>query len=424
MSENSNIQSKSSQLNEYILTFFFPLLGLLYSVFNWRRDNAKNIFWIACVYMSFIHIFLPDGQEFGTGADIGRYVIQLQELFSNGVSYAQAFALNPRLDIYQMTVTYIVSRFTDNGHVLFLVFGIVFGYFYSRNIWFVLSKVPNVKSGYISILVALLFLVCPIWNVSGVRMWTALHMFVYGALHYFLEGDKKKIIWTLLSVTIHYTFVIPIIIFVAYVLLPNQIKKSNIILNSIFLIFILTFIVDILDFSAVAKYIEQYVPTDIYNDNIAGYLGEEYVSRINDEAEAKSTLFKIASFIEKALYIVTATVSFLMIKREHVNNERSVFVFSLLLYSIGNILSIVPSGGRFVIVAQLFLLSAVVLIFSKNIFRINALIKLILSVMIVLIIFKIRIGLECYGLNLIFGNFISAAFIETNTPIISFISEL
>ena len=174
-------QYNSERNLAFVVTLLFPFWGVIYSLYHWRASWAKNTFWLACIYMGMVQIFHPEGTILGDGADGGRYVLDLISMHVNVHSFtdvAKVFYDGSTLDVYQKTLTFIVSRFTDNGHVLFFFFAVVFGFFYSRNIWYVLDKLPEKFNKYLWVLILFYFLVCPIWLINGVRMWTATHVFV------------------------------------------------------------------------------------------------------------------------------------------------------------------------------------------------------------------------------------------------------
>ena len=119
--------------------------------------------------------------------DSSRYVTKLKELYNTPLNW-DVFIANfyseesSTVDIYQPLLTYILSLVTDNGNILFAVFGILFGYFYSRNIWLLLDYSKNQRMTRVMIAIIVTFsCVIGFWNLNGVRMWTAAHMFFYGA---------------------------------------------------------------------------------------------------------------------------------------------------------------------------------------------------------------------------------------------------
>src|SRR5665647_3087583 len=126
-----------------VLSVLWPIAGLIYSIFNFRAPNAKNIFFIFCVFFGIIFIYYPDG---GSTADGRFYAESLEKMYSSTESFNEIwknlYAGEPILiDVYQPLITFLISRFTGNPHFLFLCFAIVFGYFYSRNLWYIFERI-------------------------------------------------------------------------------------------------------------------------------------------------------------------------------------------------------------------------------------------------------------------------------------------
>lgn len=417
----------NSKNNNLFLAFFWPFAGLVSCLRNWRQPWAMNIFWLVCTFMAFIQIYCPAGEVLGTGSDIGRYVLRLQMMHENGGTLASAIAANGKPDLYQPILTYLVSKITGEGHILYLIFGAIYGFFYSRNIWFVLRRMPEAVPNLFLVMVALLFLICPIWNVSGVRMWTALQVLAYGALPYLFDKDKSKLLWVVLTPWIHFSFMMPVVFFFAYLLLPEKIKSSFTLLNVSLALFVFTFFVNILDISAFGSMLERIIAPDLYEENIAGYLGDQYMERIISEQDAKSLLFKVSMFVEKYTIFVLSIIAVLLYKRKRKADAivpMRLFCFALLFYAIANILSIVPSGGRYVILAQMFLVPCILLSTAHNRHAYLGIINICFLSCILLVIYKIRIGCECYGYNLFCGNFLWGTLIENNISIINFLQNI
>lgn len=410
-----------------ISAILWPFGALVSALKNWRQPWAMNVFWVVCIYMSFIHIYCPAGDVLGDGADIGRYVLRLQNMYQNSSSLQDAILVNGKPDIYQPVVTYFVSRLTGEGHILYLIFGLVFGFFYSRNVWYILDKIPHQIPKCSWILIAMFFLVCPIWNVSGVRMWTALHVFAYGALQYLWENNNKKLIWCAVTPFIHFSFMLPLAVIVMYWVIPSRIKQGSLLLKTMFVLYVATSFLNIFDIQTIGSYIERIAP-NLFENNIAGYLGDEYVQRINDAAEAKSLLFKINSFVSYSCTFFMTTWAFSTLNRKDESNSmniRAAFSFGLLMYSIANILAIVPSGGRYITIAQMFVTPALLLCYTYNaIGSVRNNITLVLKLYILPILFSIRIGCESYGYNLVAGNFIWGLLIENNISLITIIQNI
>ena len=208
MIEKKNIFSYNKGI--YLTIMIYPLWSLFLSIKHFRMPQAKNLFWLFCCFLGLIHIYFPEGIEDGyDGTRYAQNFITLhQQDFSLNNFISSFFSDEGFVDIYQPVITFLLSIVTGNPHLLFLIFAIVFGFFYSRNIWFILRKFPNTIGFPLIILTLFFMLICPIWEINGVRMWTALHVFVYGALPYLYNYDRSKIIWCFISLFFHFFFLL------------------------------------------------------------------------------------------------------------------------------------------------------------------------------------------------------------------------
>lgn len=412
-----------------ILTFLFPFAGLIYSLANWRQSWAKNVFWLACIYMGAVQIFQPEGTTLGMGRDSGRYVMDLIGMHYNVHSFsevASTFFDGRTNDIFQPTLTFLVSRFTDNGHVLFAVFAFVFGFFYSRNMWYVLDKLPNKKTSGIWLIIAYLFLVCPIWQINGFRMWTALHIFIYGALPFALEGKKDKLVWSFLSVLVHSSYIFGIAILGVYMLLAKPIKKSSWVLTALFVFYIVSLTIKAINISAVADIVGNYLP-DYYDYKIDAYTSDGAVEARQDASERQSAYIGILSNMKYWAVQVFVILSYVNVTRNKNTGKWLIplFSFALLFYSFANIVSLVPSGGRFTSVAQMLMIPVFMLNFTHfPIIKEKWLLSLALFFLAIALLFDIRTAMDFYGITLIMGNFITMFFLESNVPLMDFIKQI
>lgn len=426
------MQQKNNNSSALFLTFIFPFAGLVYSLANWREKWAKNAFWIACIYLGAVFIFWPEGTILGQGADGGRYALDLMEFYSDdsglwNVLKRYQFERNS-MDYYQPIVTYLISRFTDNGHVLFAVFAIVFGFFYSRNIWYVLDRLPNKRFGSIGILVALYFLVCPITQINGVRMWTALHIYVYAMLPYLLDRDKSKLWYLILAPFVHFSFLYVSLFAAAYVLLPFNFKTRNLTFASVALIiFIGSMFVNTLNLDEVNGMLQEYSP-EAYESRIDLYVNQDAADRNASYLALSNWYVSASGNIQKWCYNLLLLFMFPCIKRNFSGNTNisNIYVFSLLLGSFANIMALIPSGGRFQLLAMMFKL-AIILIVTINIPKTDRFIKYINPALIILLIplfVEFRKVLDYVGISFFIGDFFTSLFWESNVPIINFIKSV
>ena len=397
----------------YLLAFFSPIIGL-YTAIRYRYESwAKNLCWIFCSFTGLVIIY-----SFAEGYDIYRYAMQLKDFYNSELGLlglARHFFAQENVDVYQFTLVFFVSRFTDNAHLLFLFYAIIYGFFYSRNIWYLYEKKNNShKSYHIGILILYFASVWPIWQIAGARFGTAFHLFMYGIMPYLLDKNTNKLPFVFLSAFVHFSFLFPIALFLLSLFIPRN--------QYVALIFyVITLFIKEINLSAVNEFLNTYLPSFLHN-RVDIYANEEYYRLIKEATYSFHVIF-----MNDVGYIVTQILLFssfyILIKflkdNIPVNN---LFFFSLFVASFSNIASLIPNGERFLSLSQMFIISSVIFIFSEleidNLYR-----KRIIPITLLLlipIVFKIRVGCDYYGFSL-FGNYITAFFIEDNTPFIEFI---
>ena len=428
----SKYSIKTESFYIFIITLLFPFVGLVLSLYHWRKYWAKNIFWLACIYMGAVMIYLPEGSILGDGMDSGRYVLYLIRMYNNPhISILSILSLYQvdinHMDLYQQLITYFVSRFTDNGHVLFGVFATFFGFFYSRNIWYILDKLPSKKLGILYIIFGLFFLVCPITQINGVRMWTALHVFVYAIMPYLVERDKSKIWLLLITPLIHFSYLYIMVFTFAYILLPYNIKTKQTFALIAVVIYTITLFINSLSLDAVSSALAEYSP-ESYEDRIKGYVNEDVLSSRNELASVNNWYVAMSKNVANWSYSIILVFILPAIRRHFKHNKSimNLFVYTLLIGAFANISALIPSGGRFQTLASMFKIPIILLVLSnipkkENLYKTT---QILCFVLILPLIFELRKLFDFYGINLIFGNFITLFFIESNIPLITFIKRL
>lgn len=405
-------------------TIIWPFYGLISTLKYWHKPWSKNVFWLVCVYLGAIQIYCPAGHVLGDGADGGRYALQLINMHNSGVGLFEQIRLNfvesGAMDYYQLILTWIVSLTTDNPHVLFACFALVFGFFYSRNMWYVLERISSPVNTTLFIFICLLFLTCPIWQINGVRMWTAAHIFMYAVLPYIWEGNRKRLYWLIVVPFVHFSYLYIVILSLCLVLLPNRISSEMKIVTIILAgLVLLSVIVGTLQISAITEFLDKFSP-DSYQDKIELYTSDTAFENMRD-GRMKVNWYVTAS--NNIYYWVSNLLLLLLACNSNLeSNERKLLNYCLLISAISNIASQLPSGIRFLTIAHLFSITLIIwqlyIKASPFFFRIA---KLTSIPLIITIIFSVRTGLDYYGISLIVGNFFTSLIWDDNIPIINFI---
>src|SRR5690606_25802455 len=100
-----------------------------------------NIFWAFIAFYGFNFVVVGN-------YDATRYIEKLKVMHHADVTIFNLISTiytgeSSKLDFIEPLLTFLVSRFTDDQQWLMLVFAVVFGYFHSRNLWFLLERVKR-----------------------------------------------------------------------------------------------------------------------------------------------------------------------------------------------------------------------------------------------------------------------------------------
>lgn len=419
-----NIVSEHNRYNKISsfwvgLFIFWPFAAFVNAVKNFRHPKAKLIFWLFCVFFGFVFVY-EDPYSFGKDSSV--YATKLIEAHRQTISLEYLFSsfYNPQqglIDIYEPTVTWLVAIFTDDPRFLFMIFAAVFGYFYTQNIWLILDRIESKKIFPLLFLFIVSYaLINPLWNINGVRMWTAAQVFLYGILIYVLNDNKRGLIWVASSILVHFSFALPITLFFASLFLP----KNLLVLYSLFLFTAFFAEVNIFDVREGLYYLPE-----LYQERTLAYADPNRAQYFQELTY--SWHVELSGLIGK--WLIYLWVTYLFIIRDKWLNLfpkfKKIFAFGLILGIMANLASFIPSGSRFFVISSSLFYAVFVLLVSKNFLFNNKsiFIQLTYPMLLFIIIFKIRIGLDYMGVFTFIGNLIITPLVEFRTPLIEFIKK-
>lgn len=412
------MDEKVEKSYQYTFALLFPFWAMLLSVIKFKSPSAKNLFWYGCAFMGIVFIFFPVG---GSGNDSTRIAQGLIDIHNNPIDFKTVLGYfyneENKLDIYQTLVTFIVSLFTDDPHFLFFVFAIVFGYFYSRNLFMILelSNTDKLK-WWVWIVLIMFVLILPIWLINGVRMWTAMHVFLYGFFSYFLKSEKKMLVWCFLSLFIHFSFIVPLSIFLVYLFLPKRYYHLY------FMFYFVSILFAEIDIQFLKDFLIDSLPTQL-NQKTSEYMNEDYIVVVAERNSSLSQYIHVSHLLSRVFVNLTILFFWMNLKTFLQNsNFRKLILPFLLFAAIFEFLSVVPSMGRFITLSNM-LFYALCLIVMFNFQTKIKYHKYFTLLLILPILFNIRLGLDFYGISLITGNFFSSFFIVDNLPLIDYIKS-
>lgn len=391
-----------------LLFLIWPFLSAATAFRYYKSNWGKNVLWAFFVFYGFTFAIGTESES----SDIVRYIAEYQELHSEEMTLSRGleyYEESGEIDVLRTILAISLSRVSDSQPLLTLTYAVIFGFFFSRNLWYIMQRL-NGKLQYITILlVACFFFVNPIWNINGFRMWTAAHIFLYGLLPFLCEGKVRYLIVSLLSMAVHFAFLVPVGVLLGYIILGNR-------LTLYFGIFLFTAFFAEVNLSAFNNLMEAYAP-EALQERTSSYRVEGPSAPGMAVASSGQSRRWYAVWYNRALrYSVMALLIGLFVTgREFFTNHKywmNLFCFSLCMYSAANLLGSLPSGSRFFTVANLSALPLLIL-YIQNVPREKVMKRFIIGVSPGLLLFAVvalRIGLYSMSATAILGNPVVAYF--------------
>lgn len=395
--------------NAFFYFIICPFLGFVQALKNYRSSWAKPT---VIAFVAFFGLSMVKNDTI----DSSRYINKLEEMYTSNKSFDDVKNSlysdeGGQTDIYVTVVTYFISWFTDSGNFLFLIYGLIFGYFYANNIWLVLNQSKGKLSREEYLLLASFALIIGFWTLNAVRMWTAAHVFFYGSFTYLYLGKKKGLIIAASSLLIHFSFVLPIGLLIAYSLIRLNFRF-------LYFFYIASFFIAELNIGFIRTTLEANLPAFI-QPKVKSYFNEEYIEGY--EQIATTVNWYIIYYKKLITYFNVVFMSILFFRADLSPQTKKLLGFSLLFLGVANIVSLLPSGGRFLNVAFLFSLAFSFIVLANNkVPIITKSVRYLSPLLILFVIISIRMSFDYFSLTTL-TNPIIAMFTDVNVSLMDLI---
>lgn len=323
-----------------------PFIAFLYSLRRIKTKSSYVIFFLFAVFFGLS--FTVGDYRYENTIDGISYRIEFEDY--KNVSFNEYYdglkgflsLKEGNKDYYFNTIAFYVSRITDNYHVMFMVFAIVFAFFQLKT-FKIFTKEDNFNTSLACFILAYLFTINQIFNINGVRFWTAAWIGVFSIFQIFKYGNKKYFLLVLCTPFFHGTFwFFILILFLAYLLKRHE--KFWIILFYISFIFS-SFSVEIIRNSY------SFAP-DFLKFTINSYTSNDY---INELASAPVNTGLGVFFRSLERYYMMFLV-FIFIRNSDIikgnSKTKNLYLFLLVWMTFVNFVMPVPSfGERYILLA-------------------------------------------------------------------------
>lgn len=409
------MENISNQNTGYLILIFFisPFLSLILALKHLKVKLIENIIWANYTFLGFILV------KTNSTTDVYRYSYWFESFARmEYIEKLKFFENESKIDIFRTFSFHFISLFSTSSSVYFAFIGCVYGFFYSRIIGIILQNIHNKMLWFDKLFIFTFIAILPFTSVQFVRFSTATVVFIYFTLKYFLDGNSIKylVLACIGSMIIHFSFALPAVALILFVFLPKK-------LDIYFYAFAISSFFIIVEFSALKVLIENYIPSDL--ESKKSYLNEDYAEAIVESVTIKNWYIQYGGEIIKYITLILLFYIRNLIRKGllSLGKYKHLLLFGLFLATISNIVSVVPSGFRFLGVSYPIIWTVLTIIYvNNNKCKENYYIKLILFLFFIFqILVELRIATDIISIDFFASNPIFMFFGLTDIPIIDFI---
>jgi len=333
---------KKDAVIKFGLFAFNPIIGFGISLLHIKSNSSYLIFFLFSFIFG-ISFTVPSDRTIGYTGDGVAYRIKFNRISNYDTNEFQYLVDDyvefdkGEKDIYAIATTFMVSRVTSNYHWLFGVYAIVFAFFMLKSLRFLTEQKEFTNSLFCFLLAIMFIMSNPIFNINGVRFWTAAWIGVYCLFQIFRNNDKRYIVLACLTPLVHVSFIVYLVV----ILIALLTKKSN---QLWIVLFILSFFVSEVSFFFLES-VETYLP-EFISRTIRIYTDPEIIA-----TRQESEVWYQFIFSWPPKFIVNIMILFFYKNRkliEHFPKSYNLYLFLLVWMAFVNFTMLIPSlGGRF-----------------------------------------------------------------------------
>lgn len=396
----------------WFLFIIWPFAAFVYALRRFRSPWSSKVFIFFAAFFGFTFVTIGDSDRVAALLQTMQG-ISLRDVFTNYFAVGTG-----NLDIVYSIITYLVAIFTDDYRFLFAILTFLFAFFIAKSVWFLIQRKGG-RIGKLDGLILIAFaLMVQIWYIGG-RWNLAALVFSYGLLLYFYSDNRKYLLFSFLSVFVHWSFFLVLPVVLLYLLFKNRSLVY-------YVFFVVSFFFALVSTQSAQSRFEEYAPDPVLKSR-SSYFDKNVIKSRTVEAE-KSNWY-VTGHREAINWFVFVTASFIfLLKKNTIRQSKplfNLFNFAMLFLALANALSSIPSMSRFFTVGHWLFLAVFFLYMHELKGRFHPAINTFgFAALLLFIIVRIRIGMDYISLWTIIGNPLYVYFIENSTPLIYYIKML
>jgi len=124
------VQKNENTFYAILIFLIWPFMSLILAFKEYRSSWGKNVVWAFTAFFAYSKV-----APFGIYTDAVGYSMKFEAMARTG-TFESVFTglFTEKADVFDTFLSFVVSRFTDNYKIYFMIIGLFYGYFFSRNI--------------------------------------------------------------------------------------------------------------------------------------------------------------------------------------------------------------------------------------------------------------------------------------------------
>lgn len=200
-----------SYLPGLLLFLIWPFGSLIYAIRNLSK-NPVLIFILIGFFYGITYNFISE-------SDMTTYIKEFQNINSwNYNSLVNAINSGQYSDYYTITLSFIISRFTENGKIYIGIALLIYSIFYFKSVFLILKNINISGSKTLYLLIFASFFYITLFYANSLRFYTAMYVFIYSILQLLINKNLKASFLILLTPFIHFSFYLPTALYALFII--------------------------------------------------------------------------------------------------------------------------------------------------------------------------------------------------------------
>lgn len=407
-----------SKLNYNILWLSFiimPVLPLLYAIKNFEVRRYRIFILLFAMLAGYSFIPTTGGDAFAyqdlfkeyTTYGLGHYLDVINIFFStrSGVT-----------DLYSNTILFLVSRFTSDSNIFFMVVALIYYFAFIKLLDLVISLQSIEKhNSSVYFFLGCVFIFSLTLGINGIRWALAFVVFSYGTLKMIMSGKILHLLIVFLAVLIHFSFLYSTYFIILYLII-KRIQNKWILYGFLFLSLLLLGSISEVVISIIGS------GNEVIDTRLQAYTNQSFMTFRTLGFQNASWFIKFDRYSTYYFAIIALILSrFSVFKLTQDSLSKGMFAFCVLML-VQSIISgavVDPFSNRYYLLVNFFVL--VYLIYLGSLNPIKGFLKytaiIFVPILVLHIILVLRTDLDHLSTFLLTGNIFSIFIMDTDKSI-------